>query len=194
MIERQGDFFLDDLWGKVAVPKLEMGVGIPILILIVSLSCSSSHLLKRSIEESDLVGTWQSNYWDANGVDTLTLKADGTYQQVYEDSSGYTYKSEWNKWYLERLPDGRQRVHLEGMRYYPEGVEVAESQQPLYLFDENSSGDLIPGELMDGKLVLNVKTGAVFQPNNILLRHLSYRDDSSEPEFVLIDPLSVDDE
>ena len=167
--------------------KLSKTIKPGMFVLIICLSCSNLRSLD-SIQKDDFVGTWQSNYWDVDGVDTLTLKADGTFQQVYKDPNGYVYKSDWNKWHLERLSDGRVRVRLVGMRYYPEGIEVAESEEPIYLFDESTQGDLIPGELMDGELVLRVKVGAIFEPRNIILRHLSYRDDSSEPEFVLINP------
>jgi hypothetical protein len=125
-----------------------------------------------------------------NGVDTLTLKSDGKFQQVFEGPNGYIYKSDWNEWHLERLADGRLRLHLEGMRYYPEGIELAESREPLYLFDESSQEDLIPGELMDNELILIVKVGAIFEAKNLVLRHLSYRDDSAQPTFTLIDPAS----
>jgi hypothetical protein len=91
--------------------KSKQGIFVLVLFLTASLACHSPRLVD-DIQEVDLVGIWEAHYADADGIDTLTLRADGTYQQVYKDANGYVYKSSWNKWYLEHLPDERLRVHL----------------------------------------------------------------------------------
>ena len=87
----------------------------------------------RPIESSDLVGTWKADYdryftgnnWSCygrvTGVETITLRADGVYQQVYNDGQGYVYTSPWNRWYF-----GGRTLRLEGGRFYPLGIEDAE--------------------------------------------------------------------
>ena len=75
------------------------------------------------------------------GVETLTLRADGTYQQVYDDGKGYVYTSTWNNWYQDDS-GGRAVLHLEGGRYYPLGIKRAESlsRGPWVYTDENGYG------------------------------------------------------
>jgi len=83
----------------------------------------------KTFTPAELVGAWRADYgirdywtFQVTGVETLTLRADGTYQQVYMDGKGYEYISLWNKWYLER----GYILHLEGGRFYPMGIEAAE--------------------------------------------------------------------
>jgi hypothetical protein len=85
--------------------------------------------LPATFNASDLIGTWRGDYVGiapigvkVTGVETLTLREDGRYQQIYEDGKGYVYVSTWNKWYL----DESKIVHLEGGRWYPLGIPYAE--------------------------------------------------------------------
>jgi len=84
-----------------------------------------------TLEESDLVGTWKADYgrlYDG-GIDTLILKADGTFKQIYQNrSQDYAFETPWNEWWLERFPDGRVQVHLKGARYYLSGIREAEQE------------------------------------------------------------------
>ena len=41
-------------------------------------------------------------------------------------SSYYVYETPWSRWSLERVPDGRIKIHLQGARYYLAGKEVGE--------------------------------------------------------------------
>jgi len=84
----------------------------------------------KTFTPSEHVGTWRADYagienFDIKltGVETLTLRADGTYQQVYDDGKGYVYTSLWNKWYLK---PGERLLYLEGGRVYPLGIKEAE--------------------------------------------------------------------
>lgn len=84
-----------------------------------------------TFRKTDLVGTWEGHYGGyagyGQGLDRLILRADGTFKQIYEiEKQGYVYETPWNEWWMERFPDGRVRVHLEGARYYVAGIERAE--------------------------------------------------------------------
>ena len=102
--------------------------------------CCSGPARSDPTEDSDLVGTWRADYdgreFDRHGcftivtgVETLTFKADGTYQQVYDDGRGYVYTSPWNEWHREY-----NRIHLDGGRFYPLGIEDAEKLANGQLF------------------------------------------------------------
>jgi hypothetical protein len=77
-------------------------------------------------EDQDLVGTWRAHY--DHSVDTLILKPDGTFKQIYEDryNEDNVYESPWNNWWIVRYADGRVRVYLEGARFYEEGPRLGE--------------------------------------------------------------------
>jgi hypothetical protein len=94
--------------------------------------CRSGTDSSDSAEDAVLVGTWKAEYDErefhrrgcfaaVTGVETLILRADGTYQQIYDDGEGYVYTSPWNEWYQRD-----NRVHLDGGRFYPLGIEDAE--------------------------------------------------------------------
>ena len=110
------------------------------------------------VEMSDLVGNWQAQYTSAppgmdsskwTGSEVLTLRADGTYQQVYDDGTGDVQTSPWNKWWIEDLPNGRMRVWLENGRFYPlEMVDGAPAGGP---YEYHTPDDGIGCELrLDG--------------------------------------------
>ena len=71
--------------------------------------------LPVQFQESDLIGTWQAHYGSLHTTDTLVLRGDGTYKQIFVRSDGYRYESGWNRWWLERRPSGGLYLHLEGM-------------------------------------------------------------------------------
>jgi len=130
-----------------------------------------------SFAESDLVGTWQTTYHEI-GVDQLEIKGDGTFKQVYEERLAYIltlyrYETPSNRWWLERFPDGRVRLHLEGARYYYRGERFAELEgmgfgtDPLpWLFDDPFAHEYLE---MVGELVLNVRTD---RSGEVLLHHM----------------------
>lgn len=112
-------------------------VAISILVLLTAAACGAGWLMlaaqdvpyanpPESLQDSDLVGTWETRY--GRSVDRLILRADGTFKQVYQDNTveGYVYETPWNEWWLERFPDGRVWVHLQGARYYLAGIRIAE--------------------------------------------------------------------
>ena len=72
----------------------------------------------ETFEKTDLIGIWQSRYHTGSVTDTLILRGDGTYQQIYDNQlADYYYTSPWNEWYVEYRSSGGLYLHLEGMRY-----------------------------------------------------------------------------
>lgn len=125
---------------KKRVTKIGLWFGFVLLLLVVIplgccqviLTLSTAEISKSqnppaTLQELDMVGTWKADYGSRRGVDKLILRADGTFKQIYENRrENYTFETPWNKWWLERFPDGRVRVHLKGARYYLGGIPVAE--------------------------------------------------------------------
>jgi hypothetical protein len=100
-----------------------------ILIFLVLLNSGCAAFYKNppeSFQSSDLEGIWRTHY-GSQVTDQLIIKSDGTYKQIYEDSKiNYFFETPWNKWWVENSQDGRMYLHLEGARYYLEGIERAE--------------------------------------------------------------------
>jgi len=117
---------------KREVTKNSLWVSIILLfcVLMTLAACASiadSENPPATLQESDLVGTWEADYGLRVGVDRLILRADGTFKQIYENQrEDHVYETPWNEWSVERFPDGRVRVHLKGARYYLEGIRVTE--------------------------------------------------------------------
>jgi hypothetical protein len=138
-----------------------------------------------TFQEFDLVGIWETDYW-GTGVDRLIIKADGTFKQIYQDRKveDYAYKTPWNEWWVERLPDGRVWVHLQGARYYLAGIRIAEREglhdpgpedQPDFWGEAGppprSFYDPFGKEFLEmvGKLVINVRSDS---SGKTLLHHM----------------------
>jgi hypothetical protein len=113
----------------------------------------------ENLEESDLVGTWEARYMEW-GVDRLVLRSDGTFKQVFRKTYCHDCisETEWNEWRVERFPDGRVRLHLEGARYYPQPT-VAGYWDPV-------ADELVQPML---ELVVNVRVDSA---GNLLLLHM----------------------
>lgn len=122
-----------------------------------------------SLGDSDLVGTWEAHY--GRSVDRLTLRPDRTFKQAYASGyqEGYLYETGWNGWGVQRLRDGRVRVHLQGARFYPEGIALAEEGGWGHgvgsFYDPISLGRVD----MSGKLILNVR---VDPDGELILYHM----------------------
>ena len=96
-------------------------------------SCAAPYLdPPPNLEMDDLAGIWQARYI-GGGEDTLVIRGDGTFKQEYRHQErNNTWDSGWNQWYLEPLPSGSLRMHLEGARSYLYGSEFAEREvKPL---------------------------------------------------------------
>lgn len=144
---------------------------------------------ETALEASDLVGTWQTDYGNYDhlpgGMETLVMRADGTYQQVYE-YAGYVYTSPWHKWRLERLSNGNVQVHLEGARYYLNGIQWAEDPEAMVFTWDPAADRRV--ELGIGKdFILNVRVLPSWDrsgdPGEVVLQHLP-TGDLDAPEIV----------
>ena len=148
-----------------------------------------------SFVESDLAGVWEARYQP--GLDTLHIRGDGTYKQVYVHDDywrHYVYETTWDEWWLERLPDGIMHIHLRGGRYYLRGIGVGERDAfsaPCSTGTPRGSGepcsatqplvDPFTRELVvaPGELVLTVR---VDSSGDLLLHHMFH---SLEEGFLL---------
>lgn len=166
-----------------------LSVALAILVLLMASACEEQYSnLPPTFQDSDLVGTWEVRY-SGRRIDTLIFRADGTFKQIYHDDTveGYVYETPWNEWWVERFPDGRARVHLQGARNYKEGIRIAEldgmgspcpeefpncvsghSPRPFYdpIADESLH--------MVGELVLNIQIDSSGDP--VLLHMLLSKD------------------
>ena len=92
-------------------------------------ACTSDFLNPPvDVEISELEGTWVAEY--GSGVrDTVTIKSDGTFKQVFENhKKNYIYDSGWQKWTLQQVSKDFTYLHLNGGRYYIEGIPIGEAQ------------------------------------------------------------------
>lgn len=146
-----------------------------------------------TFQDSDLVGTWETRYagWPAGDLDRLTFREDGTFRQVYQNFQlkDCIYDTQWAEWWVERFPDRRVRVHLQGARYYASGITIAEldgldlpcptsqpgctgePRLPPYPFYDPFERDYL---YMEGELVLNVRVDSA---GDLLLHHMWYHSD-----------------
>lgn len=153
-----------------------------------------------SFQDSQLVGLWEARYdLYASGVDTLTIRADGTFQQAYHNADGYTYTTAPDgRWYVERLWGGRIYLHLQGARFYDEGVRIAERDGIFLTAVDIELG--VPGTAMPfwdpvtrdvvhmvGELVLTVR-GWSEAPGGLVLKHMwRSGDDMASGEFFVVE-------
>ncbi|OGO40819.1 MAG: hypothetical protein A2W36_05860 [Chloroflexi bacterium RBG_16_58_14] len=160
---------------------------IPILFLATACGVSFENP-PDNLQESDLVGVWEAHY-GSRGTDWMIIRADGTYQQIYDNSrEDYFYKSPRNKWWLERLTNGLIRIHLSGGRYYLAGIDIGEREglgpvcppddpdcfwenQPEVFYDPFAKESIE----MVGELVLNVQLD---KNGNLILHHMWTSSDS----------------
>lgn len=164
--------------------------------------CGRPHMPERpylnplaTLQDSDLVGVWEVRYF-GGGVDRLTIRADGTFKQVYRDAirKDYVWETPWNEWWLEHFSDGRARLHLRGARYYLAGIDFAErggllpvpKDQPNvwrtlddlpFNFVDPVSRELVQ---MVQKLVLNVRRDS---SGRLILMHMWTSGDREFPVF-----------
>lgn len=136
-------------------------------------------------KETDLIGTWQARYGTSR-IDKLTLKADGTYQQLFQAPlDGYYYKSDWNKWYVEYSSSGKPKLHLEKMGYCVYFLDECESTRggepnSYYDFSENKRIELTD------EVILRI-TIDESNSRGIRLWHLQTDPDVGPEFFVLVD-------
>lgn len=94
-------------------------------VLLTGCTAQLARLVGTSVpvSQGDLVGIWQADYEDILALDsrtgkliqvlgseTLILRSDGTYEQVYEDGQGNITSIRGNRWYLDDV----DIIHLVG--------------------------------------------------------------------------------
>lgn len=151
-----------------------------------------------SFRESLLVGTWYTSYMEW-GEETLIIRPDGTFRQIYHNHANngdFSFETPWNRWWVERLPDGRMYLHLMGAKYFLQGPSFADKlsngylipcpqeraracdddkvQIPFYAYDW-IGGEYIP---MAGELILNIR---VDSSGRIILVHMWSSSDGGFP-------------
>ena len=137
----------------------------------------------------DVVGTWQADYSKSavpevsvptgldfiNGIETVTLESDGTFQQTFK---GETEESTYGVWTLE---DG-DILHLKGAKVYVYGLQFAErlasGQARASVYDCHGQ----PIEVNGSELMLCVSPDRN-TPGGLALQHLEIGDPDS-PEIV----------
>lgn len=129
-------------------------------------------------ELGDLVGTWKAVYQNvgfkhASGFEILILRADGTYQQTYQDGKGYVYTSPWYEWWL----DEGSIVHLDRGRFYLHGTVEAE------MIAEGDAVVAYPEVTLDGTEIILYVWRDANAPGGLVLEHLPVGDGDS-PEIV----------
>ena len=133
----------------------------------------------QTFEISDLVGTWRADYGQydvpdpttlgkVSGVETITLQADGTYQQAFGD----VYTGPWNQWRLE----SGQTLHLEGGRLF---IFFGTEGHGLAVADD-CVGKTIT---LDGSELILCARSKWGEPGGVVLQHLPTGDPDS-PEIV----------
>lgn len=142
----------------VVVPLLLL-LSCQLIITLATSEISKSENPPATLQESDLVGTWEADYGGCYaGVDRLILRPDGTFKQIYRNEcENYSYETPWNKWWLERFPDGRVRLHLKGARYFLGGIPLANSTRAWSYHDPFDPRRRYRSVKMVGKLILNVR-------------------------------------
>jgi hypothetical protein len=108
--------------------------GVPTIIiaaLLVTLACTlcpwgtrkegewRCQPLPDVFQKSDLIGTWQAEYGIGTDADTLILRQDGTYDQIYTCyvcEPSISFENLGNRWWVEHRASGGLYLHLEGMR------------------------------------------------------------------------------
>jgi hypothetical protein len=99
-----------------------------VILLAMLNSCSTRFINPPSdLSISDLQGVWIARY-SKESTDIITINSDTTYNQVFKDDiQNYVFDSGWSTLTLEDLPNGMKRLHLDGARYYAEGIFLAET-------------------------------------------------------------------
>ena len=177
-----------------SIPKIVIKHIVCFGLIFVLNSCSSIQLAQEapfdnppsSLAEIDLIGSWVTKYggW-AERTDKIVLGSGGKYKQTYIENGEYIFESQWNDWWIEVLPDGRQHLHLENGKYFLGGVAFSEKMEGMVLpCKENDSAceenpititwplyDWIGNEFIEysSELILNIR---VDSSNELILLHL----------------------
>jgi hypothetical protein len=150
------------------------------------------HPLLETFQESDLIGMWQTQYGAGASTDTLTIREDGTYKQVYACDVCYEGEGRFfektGQWWLEERSNGGLYLHLEGMRRCDNTDEVCEWESggggdyPYWNYCEGRV-EHMPGEVI--LMVTGMPPGLGPAPRGVLLRHMATSRESAVASFAL---------
>ena len=116
--------------------KNRLQVALVGMVLLIAASCLVERYVNPAptLRDSDLVGIWRAEYgvyqnygWDwakTTGFETLILRADGMYRQIYDDGKGHVREEPWKKWWVYRFADGRVGLWLDGGCFFPMDIDV----------------------------------------------------------------------
>jgi hypothetical protein len=150
--------------------------------------------LPTGFDELDLVGTWRSVYYPRLITDTLILREDGTYRQIYDNNRTDRYiETPWNRWYVEYGPEGGAYLHLVGMHYcLSTGDRCAQAGGGGRPYYDRCQGRLVSN--MGREVILIIEGSEGFKspdpriesvPRGILLWHLRSSAESPDKFFIL---------
>jgi hypothetical protein len=142
-----------------------------------------------NLSEDDIVGSWQAVYGGTD-TDTLTIEVDGTFKQVFSTLDGYNYESSWNSWRIEKRHSGCIYVHLDGLRYYVDGIEKAEGMANGVKVSLLETCEFT-GNLLSTNIWVTV-IGTSGQPGNIRLMQMKSDADTADHMFLPISTPATD--
>ena len=97
-----------------------------LVLMTILIGCGADRSVVKpppSFRESDLIGTWETRS-HVDGSQTLIMRADRTFTQRYTLSKGGSPTQVQGTWRLEPRASGCVYVHLEGMRYIYQTVDM----------------------------------------------------------------------
>lgn len=125
---RHSLFCLVILTLAIGCTPLYQGTAHPTIPSVKATKTYACPALPPTFKEADLIGTWVASY-SLHDKDILTLEADGTYKQIYDDpDASRRYESDWQKWWIEYRKSGYLSLHLEGMRRCDDVTSICERE------------------------------------------------------------------
>lgn len=114
---------------KIKNLRLVIFLAVFTLLAIMGAGCAKNYSSPPvSVDASDIDGIWKAGY-TSERTDTLTIDLDGNFVQIYEDArTKYVFNSGSHGWILEQDPSGVVYLHLQGGRYYLEGLSIGEDR------------------------------------------------------------------
>jgi hypothetical protein len=169
-----------------------------IIITAITFACSNSRMkgieitsrcptIPMDFDRSELNGTWIAQYGASR--DTLRIQSDGNYQQIYyRYTDGFSFTSDWKKWWLENGIDGTIYLHLENMRRCDISDELCQKTEggggdyPYWDFCSKRTVKMVDDIVL---IVTGISEGNATAPKGIWLWHMPTDPDSGSYHFVL---------
>jgi len=81
----------------------------------------------QTFRESDLIGTWRSDWSEGPSVEIIIFRADNTFTQTYTIRSGDQKYETQGTWRIENGSGDCTYIHADKMQYYELGIRFAQS-------------------------------------------------------------------